>query len=255
MNPDEFEKRMRELEYFHSLRVLPGAWTVVRVDGRTFSRFTSQRFDRPFDRRFQQLMTQTASALVQELHGIYAYTESDEISVLFGPHWEMFSREVEKVVSLSAAVASATFTHLVQTPAFFDSRIWVGVSKEQVLDYFRWRQEDASRNALNAWCYWTLRKDGQSDAEATAALHARSVAWKNELLFQHGINYNDLPLWQRRGTGVYFEIYEKVGFDPTLDKEVATTRRRVKVDEELPMKDAYAAMLLPILERVEQPDD
>src|SRR5579863_1161618 len=143
MNPDEFEQRMRELEYFHALRVLSGTWFVVRVDGRSFSRFTSERFDHPFDRRFQQLMAQTATAMLQDLHGIYAYTESDEISVLFGPRYEMFSREVEKLVSLSAGVASATFTHAVGTPASFDSRIWVGVDKEQVLDYFRWRQEDA----------------------------------------------------------------------------------------------------------------
>jgi tRNA(His) 5'-end guanylyltransferase len=129
-------------------------------------------------------MTRTATALLQELHGIYAYTESDEISVLFSPRWEMFSREVEKIVSLSAAVASATFTHLVGTTAFFDSRIWVGVAQEQVIDYFRWRQEDAARNALNGWCYWTLRNAGQTDAEATSELHRRSVGWKNELFFQ-----------------------------------------------------------------------
>ena len=33
MDPNEFEARMRSLEYFHSLRVLDGAWTVIRVDG------------------------------------------------------------------------------------------------------------------------------------------------------------------------------------------------------------------------------
>jgi tRNA(His) 5'-end guanylyltransferase len=33
MNSDTFEARMRALEYFHSLRVLPGAWIVIRVDG------------------------------------------------------------------------------------------------------------------------------------------------------------------------------------------------------------------------------
>jgi hypothetical protein len=41
MDSEEFEKRMRALEYFHSVRVLPGAWTIVRVDGRSFSRFTA----------------------------------------------------------------------------------------------------------------------------------------------------------------------------------------------------------------------
>jgi len=29
-----------------------------------------------------------------------------------------------------------------------------------------------------------------------------SIAGKNELLFQHGVNFNDLPLWQKRGIGL-----------------------------------------------------
>ncbi len=34
------ETRMRAREWFHSLTLLPGVWTVIRVDGRSFSRFT-----------------------------------------------------------------------------------------------------------------------------------------------------------------------------------------------------------------------
>ena len=94
MGDNTFENRMRELEYFHNLRLLPGAWVVVRVDGRGFSRFTESRFEKPFDLKFHGLMVHTAQALLQEMQGIYAYTESDEISVLFRPDWECdsFSR-------------------------------------------------------------------------------------------------------------------------------------------------------------------
>ncbi|MGZ6390495.1 MAG: tRNA(His) guanylyltransferase Thg1 family protein, partial [Ktedonobacterales bacterium] len=60
MDNDEFEKRMRELEYFHQLRALPGAWIVLRLDGRGFSRFTASRFEKPFDPTLHSLMTQTA---------------------------------------------------------------------------------------------------------------------------------------------------------------------------------------------------
>jgi tRNA(His) 5'-end guanylyltransferase len=42
MKPDEFEARMRALEYFHSLRLLPGVWTVLRLDGRGFTRLTDR---------------------------------------------------------------------------------------------------------------------------------------------------------------------------------------------------------------------
>ena len=33
--------------------------------------------------------------------------------------------------------------------------------------------------------------------------------FKNELLFQKGINYNDLPGWQKKGDGVYFKNAER----------------------------------------------
>jgi tRNA(His) 5'-end guanylyltransferase len=248
MNNGNFEKRMRALEYFHALRLLPGAWTVIRVDGRGFSRFTEGHFEKPFDPAFHTLMVQTAQTLLEELQGIYAYTESDEISVLFPPDWKLFDREVEKLVSISAGITSAAFTHACHMPVHFDSRIWLAADTSQVADYFRWRQADAARCALNGWCYWTLRKAGKSVAQATSALKGQSVTSKNELLFQHGINFNNLPIWQRRGAGLYWEAYEKTGFDPIQKKEVVARRRRVKVDEALPMKEGYEAFIRHLIE-------
>ncbi|OJH41664.1 tRNA(His) guanylyltransferase Thg1 family protein [Cystobacter ferrugineus] len=241
MDPNDFESRMREGEFFHSLRLLRGAWCVLRVDGRGFSRFTETHYDKPFDVRMHEQMVRTASALMEELQGIYAYTESDEISILFRPEWSLYDREVEKLVSLSAGLASATFTHAAGVPAVFDSRVWLGVNEDAVLDYFRWRQSDATRCALHGWCYWTLRKEGQSAAQASRLLHGQSVGFKNELLFQRGINFNELPLWQRRGSGVVWEQYEKQGVNPVTGQTVRSTRRRLRVDQELPMKEAYDA--------------
>lgn len=73
---------------------------VIRVDGRGFSSFTESRFDKPFDLKFHELMVQTTKVLLEELQGIYAYTESDEISILCPPQWNFFDRSLEKIVSI-----------------------------------------------------------------------------------------------------------------------------------------------------------
>jgi tRNA(His) guanylyltransferase len=251
MKADELEGRMRALECFHSLRLLPGAWIVLRVDGHGFSRLTERDFTKPFDPRFHTYMIAAAQALLTAFRGLYAYTESDEISLLLPRGWELFGRELEKAISLAAGTASAAFTSACGKPGVFDGRAWLGADADAVVDYFRWRQADATRCALNGWCYWTLRQEGQSVAAATAALLGKSRAFKNELLFQRGVNFNTLPAWQRRGTGLYRETYIKEGYDPKNGRIVTVTRRRWKVDEELPMKEAYATFLRQFLDESE----
>jgi tRNA(His) guanylyltransferase len=44
MEGDEFESAQRAREWFHALTVPPGMWVVIRVDGRSFTRFTADRF-------------------------------------------------------------------------------------------------------------------------------------------------------------------------------------------------------------------
>ena len=66
-----------------------------------------------------------------------------------------------------------------------------------------------------------------------------SVAEKNELLFQEGINFNNVPDWQKRGTGIYWEEYEKEAINPKTQEVVLAIRKRIKVDLNLPMKEGY----------------
>ena len=252
MNSDQFEAVQRRREWFHHLRLLPGAWPVVRVDGRGFTRFTEERFEKPFDERFSAHMVAAAEALVIELDGRYAFTESDEISVMLSPRWNLFDRSLEKLVSISAGIASAAFTSACGEPAHLDSRVWLGTASSDVVDYFSWRQSDAARSALNGWCYWTLRNTGESASAVTRRLERTSVADKNELLFQHGVNFNDVPLWQRRGIGVLWETYAKNGFNPVTGESVRVQRRRLRVDRELPMREGYRSLVANLVERVNE---
>jgi tRNA(His) guanylyltransferase len=247
MKFEALEERMRQLEVYHSARVLSEAWPILRVDGRNFSKFTEKRFKKPFDPDFHQAMLKAAVRLLEELHALYVYTESDEISILLDHETKIFDREHEKLVSISAATASAALSLAFQTEVHCDSRLCVAANAGLVVDYFQWRQADAGRCCLNGWCYWTLRQEGLSVREATRQLHGRNFSWKNELLFQRGINFNDLPLWQKRGSGLYWQEYEKVGRNPLTGAEARALRRRVHQDENLPMGEGYSEFLRKFL--------
>lgn len=58
----------------------------------------------------------------------------------------------------------------------------------------------------------------------------RSMAEKNKLLFQNGINFNDLPRWQKRGVGLFWETYEKPAVNRLMGKAVVTQQRRLRLN-------------------------
>ena len=191
MNFDELDKKMRVYEQSLDQVILPATYMVARLDGRGFTRLTKEicKFEAPFDERFRDLMVNTVEALMDCGFRIaYGFTESDEISLLFVPGDETFGRKVRKYNSTLAGEASAAFSLALGRRATFDCRIVPLPNVEKVRDYFLWRQEDAHRNSLNSYCYWTLRKEGKSVQEATAMLEGKSVSFKNELLFSKGIN-------------------------------------------------------------------
>jgi tRNA(His) guanylyltransferase len=255
MKFDELDEKMRVFETAHDLCVLPELYMVARLDGRGFTRLTKEvhEFEAPFDVRFRDMMLTTAEHLMAGcgFNVTFAYTQSDEISLLFAREENSFGRKLRKLHSILSGEASAKFSLLIGSIAVFDCRISQLPSAELVVDYFRWRNEDAHRNALNAHGYWLLRKQGKSVGEATASMSGLSVAQKNELLYQHGVNFNDLPLWQKRGSGLYWEQYDRPALNPVTGDAVTARRRRIRRELELPMKDEYSAFLQKLLSTFE----
>lgn len=251
MKFEQLDRRMRVYETAHDHCVLPHVHMVARIDGRSFSHLTrvAQRFDAPYDARFRDHMVAT----LQHLMGcgfavLYGYTQSDEMSLLLRRDESLFGRKLRKLLSVLAGEASGAFSVRLGSPAAFDCRISQLPTDDDVVDYFRWRYEDAHRNALNGHCYWLLRGHGLDEKAATQRLQGVSVADRNELLFRHGVNFNDVPAWQKRGVGALWEEAPRAAVDPRTGAEVAGVRRRLVVRDELPMKDAYDAFVRGIVE-------
>ena len=235
--------------------MLPGLAIVARLDGRGFTRLTKEvhRFAVPFDLRCRDLMVATAGHLMDcGMRIVYGYTQSDEISLLFHPADDSFGRKERKLNSVLAGEASAAFALRLGAHGVFDCRICQLPDRQRVLDYFRWRQEDAHRNSIGAHAYWELRGDGIDPRGAAARLSGLDVAGLNEFLFQRGINVNDLSTWQKRGVGLRWAYAEKSGRDPRSGAAVSALRRTLVVDHELPLRDDYAVYLDTILDEADQ---
>lgn len=181
---------------------------------------------------------------------IYGYTQSDEISLLFHPNENLFGRKIRKYISVLAGEASAKFSVGLGSVGAFDCRISEIPNSKLVEDYFRWRNEDAHRNALNAHCYWRLRQDNNTVGEATSKIEGMSIAAKNELLFQYGINVNNVPAWQKRGIGIYWKDVKKEGFNPKTNEHVLVDKRILHTDFELPLREEYNRFIQSFLETV-----
>lgn len=243
MKFDDLDLKMRAFEQSIDQNILSDMYMVARLDGRNFSRLTKEicDFEAPFDEKFRDMMVNTVYQLMDcGFRVVYGFTESDEISLLFHTDEQTFGRKVRKFNSILAGTASAVFSLSLGMAAVFDCRMVPLPSIERVKDYFLWRQEDAHRNSLNAHCYWKLRKEGVGVKEATEMLEGKSIAYKNEFLFTRGINFNDLPSWQKRGIGVTWGEVEKTGINPITNERVITTRRALKADYELPTGKEYA---------------
>jgi len=252
MDFDTLDKQMRRFEQSFDRIMLEGIYLVARLDGRGFTRLTKKEWnlETPFDIKFRDAMIETTKHLMDcGFRMIYGFTESDEISLLFHLNDDTYSRKDRKLISILASEASVAFSMHTGKAAVFDNRLIPLPTIENVVDYFRWRQEDAHRNSLNSHCYWALRKEGVSAEDAQKQMTGISNSEKNDILFERGINYNDLPLWQKRGVGMYYRIEEREGFNPITNKTTTCTRRALHVEMDLPIGLEYSNLIETIVKQ------
>ena len=226
---------------------------IIRVDGNAFHTFT-RGLDKPFDADFMKIMQKTCLSLCQNIQGcVGGYVQSDEISLLLVDYQTIesdawFDYNLQKITSLAAARATMTFNGLVrelvnryireivnkpdtdarklnlwnekQNRAMFDARAF-NIPKEEVCNYFIWRQKDATRNSIQA--------AGQAQF-SHKELEGKSQSDIQEMLFQKGINWNDYTTPEKRGTFI------ARGVETTETEDgIVSVRHPWYIDDDMPI--------------------
>ncbi|MDI6644364.1 MAG: tRNA(His) guanylyltransferase Thg1 family protein [Methanobacteriaceae archaeon] len=241
---------MNECEIFSNLKIPCGSRIVMRIDGRNFSQLSQRlKFHKPYDTKFADKMVLTSIEFFKEFNPQFIFTFSDEINILLSEI--PFSGRIEKLNSVFSSFISGAFTKTICSdlisnnlnqklwqeikPISFDSRV-IPLSKSQVADYFQNRQNEAWRNCINGYAYWSIREDYGKE-KAIELLRGKKSKDLHEILFSKGINITEVPAWQRRGIGLYKKETVVEGFNPIRKKKVKSKRLKLFIDKNLPIFD------------------
>lgn len=230
---DSLGDRMKTYEAVSKTHLMRRTPVVVRLDGKAFHTFT-RGLDKPFDYNFTEIMQKTMLKLCENVQGcVLGYTQSDEITLVLVDYQKRdsmawFDDEVQKIVSVSAALATMYFnkylTEIVedfdseiadadysipaahnykrnvelynrwedkQFKALFDSRAF-NLPHWEVVNNLIWRQQDATRNSINS-----LAQSLYSHKELQGI---SKNDLQNKMLTEKNVNWNDLPTMLKRGS-------------------------------------------------------
>lgn len=213
------------------------SYVFLRIDGKAFHTYT-KGLDKPFDGKLVDDMISVTEFLCANIQGAkVGYVQSDEISILLTDFDTLttdawFDYEIQKMVSVSASLATARFNELRPGKlAMFDSRVFTVPNYMEAVNTLIWRQQDAVRNSKSM-----LAQANFSHNE----LNKKTTDEMENMLYRMGVVWKDLPTSYKHGTLVRKVTFEKNG----------ATRSKWEGDRETPMfaQDAgrpYLADLIP----------
>lgn len=191
--------RMKMYESTSQIKLTRRMPLIIRIDGKAFHTFT-KGLDKPFDMELINVMQLTTSYLVNNIQGCkLGYTQSDEISLLLTDYDSVdsqawFDKKLQKIVSVASSMATAKFNELWSRNnniAMFDARAFV-IPKEEVCNYFIWRQQDWKRNSI-LMCAMNLVGKKQIVGMNINIL-------QDKMFTGYDFNWNDLDTFLKRGT-------------------------------------------------------
>ena len=111
--------------------------------------------------------------------------------------------------------------------AMFDARVF-SIPKDEVCNYFIWRQQDATRNSIATvgQTYFS-----QKDLNGRSQNEIQEMLWQ-----QHSINWNTYPIAYKRGVCCSKVLRETPMENPrNPGKEIVVARRKWVIDREPPI--------------------
>ena len=222
---DDLGVRMKTFyEQIPKTKLMRRCPVAIRVDGKAFHTFT-RGFHKPFDEVLIKSMQETMKYLCENIQGcVLGYTQSDEITLILVDYKKLtssawFDYEVQKICSIAASMATMAFNkffrdnvgdylyenyddqyladyiktlqNAVDKGAMFDARCF-NIPKEEVTNLVYWRQLDASRNSI--------QMVGQANFSHKELQNKSCNDIQDMLMTQKGINWDDLPTYQKRGS-------------------------------------------------------
>ena len=258
MNKDSLGCRMKQYEGIPRINLMRRNPVIIRVDGKAFHTFT-RGFQRPFDDILIESMQETMKYLCENIQGCkIGYCQSDEISLLITDYENIntaawFDYRVQKMCSIAASMATLAFNQVfwekiryldhdyyeyptkefnelieiyykaLEKGAMFDARCF-SIPKEEVCNYFVWRQQDATRNSI------------QMVAQANFShkqLQNKSCDELQEMLWQEkNINWNGFETVKKRGS-----CCTKTGKHTVVDMKTGEQKDRLiwEIDKDIPI--------------------
>lgn len=251
---DDLGKRMKEYyEQIPKTRLMRRCPVAIRIDGKCFSTFT-KGFKKPFDEILMKSMQETMKYLCENIQGcVFGYTQSDEITLILVDYKKLnsgawFDYEVQKMCSIGASMATMYFNKVfyyyaneyvvdnfgddesdilyiealsksVHAGAMFDCRCF-NIPKEEVTNLIYWRQIDAARNSI--------QMVGRAYFSHNQLKNKNTSAIQDMLMDQFGVNWNDFPVTQKRGTSC---IKRETGWEIDTNMPMLKNEDRAYVDD------------------------
>ena len=200
MEKDALGTRMKDQYENRTRYCLPRrTYAIIRADGKAWHTYT-RGLVKPFD---ADLITDLDASIVSTLPhiqgAVFAYTQSDEISILLTDFESIqtsawFDNNIQKMVSVTASILTAKFNRLrwtmerqgsihIHPDSYFDARVFTIPDRVEVMNYFLWRQLDCVRNSVSAVAQSLFSHhelQGVSTRGMHEMLHAKKVNWATD---------------------------------------------------------------------------